>query len=436
LHQSKLCFTNQMFELMALMSKIFDWLRNKFHRIFCKQKISEYNPPVPHPSREDEENKRTQDGKQDVTNGSTAGPSCTSEKVETSGGDNELKCPEPIEGFSGNEPNNGCQKTQDRTKPLIRKPHTIQTISFLKSKLSLDYDRIYTVMYSIQNSIGSKFPIIRAPKKGCEIKLPVSGRGGKRGVCEQLLCEKIETLELSCFYDDISLFVGSNTNPYEPDLAYIEAQKGVFIDVEIDEAYSGWERVPIHYKTNHGTKDDRRNDYFTERGWTVIRFSEKQVKEQPVSCLKRIYQLLHSMNASIIIPQCLINESDITLDEMWTESEAQRREQKNEREKMLGIDKFIPPTEETHTSIKDYPHGREIEKDIYERNRQQRNVSQPVIPTIGFQQGHHGLKAPTRFPLPTNSDEQRRREAEQYEHPQQITTQSKPKTTPSSRGYA
>lgn len=138
------------------------------------------------------------------------------------------------------------------------------------------------------------------------------------------------------------------------------------------------------------------------------------------------------MNSSIIIPQCLINKSDITSDEMWTESEAQRRAQKNEREKMLGIDKFIPPTEETHTSIKDYPHGREIEKDIYERNRQQRIVSR----SVEIKQEHNKLKVPTLSPFPTNSDEQRRREAEQYERPQQITTQSKPKTTPSSRGYA
>lgn len=433
MHLSILCPTNQMFELMALMSKVFYWLRNKFRRIFCKQKIGEYNPTSPHqPSRKDEEHKIVQNEKPDVRNGSTTEPSYTPGKVKTSGDNNIVKCPEPIKVSSGSEFNNGCQKAQDGTKPLVHKPYTIQIIPFLKSKLSLDYDRIYTVMYSIQNSVGSEFPIIRAPKKGCEIKLPVLGRRGRRGVCEQLLCEKIETSKLSCFYDDISLFVGNNTNPYEPDLAYIEAQKGIFIDVEVDEPYSGWERKPIHYKTNYGTIDDKRNDYFTERGWTVIRFSEKQVKEQPLSCLKRIYQLLHTMNTSIIIPQCLIDESDITLDEMWTESEAQRREQKNEREKMLGIDKFISPTDETHTSIKDYSHGRKIEKDIYERNSQQRIVSRPVE----IKQEHNELKVPTRSPFPTNSDEQRRREAEQYEHPQQITTQSKPKTTPSSRGYA
>ena len=423
---------------MALMSKVFDWLRNRFRRIFCKQKINGCNPTAPHqPSRDDEENKKVQDGKPDVRNGSTTDSSHISEGAKTSGDNNGIKRSEPIGVTSDRGLNNGCQKTQDRTEPIVCKPHTIQTIPFLKSKLRLDYDRIYTVKYSIQNSTGLKFPIIRAPKKGCEIKLPVLGRRGKRGACEQLLCEKVETLGLSCFYDDISLFVGNNTNPYEPDLAYIEAQKGIFIDVEVDEPYSGWERMPIHYKTNYGTIDDRRNDYFTERGWAVIRFSEEQVKEQPLSCLKRIYQLLHSMDASIIMPQCLINESDVIWNEMWTEQEAQRREQNKEREKMLGIDKFIQTTEGTHTIIKDYPHGREIEKNISRVKAQQRNEGRNIEAQFaGVSQGHSGWNVPIQPPLSTNPDEQRRREAEQYEHPQQVTTQSAPKTTPSSRGYA
>ena len=93
-------------------------------------------------------------------------------------------------------------------------------------------------------------------------------------------------------------------------------------------------------------------------------------------------------------------------------------EQNKEREKMLDIDKFIQPVETPHTTIEDYPHGQEIEKNISNRKETQREVIvNPLPPT-------------------SNPDDQRRREAEQYEHQQHISTQSKPKTTPSSRGYA
>lgn len=309
----------------------------------------------------------------------------------------------------------------------IPKTYTVQTIPFLTSKLDLDYEAIYKVSYSIHDSDEAKFPIIRAPKIGCVIKLPVIGRSGKRGFCEQKLCDKIKDLKLQGFYDNFSLFVGNNSNPYEPDIAYIDVQKGIFIDIEIDEPYSGSERLPIHYKTKGGTKDDRRNDCFTERGWTVLRFSEKQVHEQPKSCLKRVYQLLSEMDGSITMPQCLATEADISSNDMWTKEQAERMEQNKEREKMLGIDKFIQTVEGTHTPLKDYSKGKELEDNIARRKKGIRSITDinstyapPQLTNVHI----------------SNPDEQRRREAEQYEHPQQISTQTKPKSTPSSRGYA
>lgn len=313
----------------------------------------------------------------------------------------------------------------------IPKTYTVQTIPFLTSKLDLDYEAIYKVSYSIHDSDEAKFPIIRAPKIGCVIKLPVIGRSGKRGFCEQKLCDKIKDLKLQGFYDNFSLFVGNNSNPYEPDIAYIDVQKGIFIDIEIDEPYSGSERLPIHYKTKGGTKDDRRNDCFTERGWTVLRFSEKQVHEQPKSCLKRVYQLLSEMDGSITMPQCLATEADISSNDMWTKEQAERMEQNKEREKMLGIDKFIMSPERPNEALKDYSHGQEIEKKISNRKKEAQLKESEQI------QSKFRVNPPQPPQVPiTNPDEQRRREAEQYEHPQQISTQTKPKSTPSSRGYA
>ena len=327
-------------------------------------------------------------------------------------------------------------RASKKRQPTVNPPdngktYTVQTIPFLTSKLNLDYEATYTVQYSISCSLDAKFPIIRAPKKGCEIKLPMIGRSGKRGACEEKLCNMIEELKLHGFYDNLSLVIGNNATHYEPDLAYINVKKGIFIDIEIDEPYSGWERLPIHYKTKYGTIDDLRNNYFTERGWTVLRFSEKQVHEQPKSCLKRVYQLLHEMDGSITMPQCLATEVNISPNDMWTKEQAERMEQNKEREKMLGIDKFIMSPERPNEALKDYSHGQEIEKKISNRKKEAQLKESEQI------QSKFRVNPPQPPQVPiTNPDEQRRREAEQYEHPQQISTQTKPKSTPSSRGYA
>lgn len=397
--------------------KLIEMIRKIFHCLFCwnpkgrQQEVK--TPPII-------------DGKANV-GGHAKGMSSTKktelEHSSTTEADTTQQQPKiTTQTVNGNNP-----EYPKRSKVI--KTYTVQTVPFLTLELDLDYNAIYTVKYSISDSVNAKFPIICAPKKGCEIKLPVIGRSGKRGFCEQKLCDEIKNLKLQGFYDGLSLFVLNNDHPYEPDLAYVDARRGIFIDIEVDEPYSGWERLPIHYKSKNGTIDDRRNNYFTERGWTVIRFSEKQVYKHPRSCLKRVYQLLYEIDVTITMPKCLATEADISPDDIWTKEQAERMEKNKEREKMLDIDKFIQPVEAPHTTIEDYPHGQEIEKKFISSRKQWKVsgqiqskfiVNPPQLPKVSI----------------SNPDEQRRREAEQYEHPQQISTQTKPQTTPSSRGYA
>ena len=131
----------------------------------------------------------------------------------------------------------------------------------------------------------------------------------------------------------------------------------------------------------------------------------------------------------LLLPPVL--QPDISPDDIWTKEQAERMEQNKEREKMLGIDEFIPPVKEPHTAIKDYLHGQEFERKLSNRKETQRKVSGQIQSRF--------IVNPPQLPKVSisNPDEQRRREAEQYEHPQQISTQTPPKkTTPSSRGYA
>lgn len=351
-------------------------------------------------------------------------PNTNQKNKDNNNGIKQPPCPQPatlphtIEKSHAKK-RNTCEL---QTTKKVDKSHIVQTIPFLKSKLRLNYYNNIFVTYNINNSTEQKYPLIRAPKFGCEIKLPIIGRCGKRGVCEQLLCNEIEKLRLSGFYDNLSLFIKKLNYPYEPDLAYIDTRKGIFIDIEIDEPYSGLERMPIHYKTDTGTIDDKRNDYFTERGWTVIRFSENQVYKYPTSCIKRVYQLLHSIDSSIMIPQSLCLIDNISTEEMWTENKAKIMEQNKEREKLLCINKFIKPMYNTSILLNDYEHGKEIEINIFKEELQRKQAEQ---------QRRQAEEQQRR-----QTEEQQRRQVQEYEHHYKITTQSQPKTTPSSRGYA
>ena len=65
-----------------------------------------------------------------------------------------------------------------------------------------------------------------------------------------------------------------NGHRYEPDLAYIDAKKGVYVDIEIDEPYSGNHHL-TYYITEYGAhKDQRHNETFRNAGWHVFRFIE------------------------------------------------------------------------------------------------------------------------------------------------------------------
>jgi len=256
------------------------------------------------------------------------------------------------------------EATNKKIAQMSRVPYTIQNIPFLKSKFIIDYSQRLYVRYMISNSTDYKFPVIRTPRKGCEIKLPVVGRKNNRGVSEQLFCNKIVECSLqSHFYDNLSLFCADLNFPYEPDLAYIDVGKGIFLDIEIDEPYVGWDRIPIHYKTNEGTIDDIRNEHFTERGWCVIRFSERQIHNEPLSCLKKIFELLHQMDATIDIPSVLLKEPDVKQENWWSKSSAEAMENRKEREKYLNISSFNPSAPPI-IQINDYDQGHLVEANI------------------------------------------------------------------------
>jgi len=90
-----------------------------------------------------------------------------------------------------------------------------------------------------------------------------------------------------------NLQLGKFALPYVPDFCYIDEEKFIYIDIEIDEPYAALSGEPIHYLG----ADDARNDFFISQGWTVVRFAEEQIAKYPEACCATIAQVIQYLYA-------------------------------------------------------------------------------------------------------------------------------------------
>jgi len=193
--------------------------------------------------------------------------------------------------------------------------------------------------YNPNNNFSkSCFPFVSMPQANSVIKFPRKGRLGTRGFKEPAFEEELKTYFFRQrglqFFNDRFLFVSDNTRPYEPDFTLIDEidNLNLFVDIEIDEPYDGIGRFATHYKG----VDDYRNQYFNDRGWIVIRFSEKQVHQNPKGCCKLIAEVIKSVNATFTIPQELQGIPTVLEEPFWTKVQAEKWAKDNYREKYLN----------------------------------------------------------------------------------------------------
>lgn len=83
---------------------------------------------------------------------------------------------------------------------------------------------------------------------------------------------------------------------YTPDIAMQVSRnrQSLLIDIEIDEPWfleGNW-RSPIH--TINDCKQNRRDTHLADRGWVVIRFSERQVATESEECINLVFYLVLS----------------------------------------------------------------------------------------------------------------------------------------------
>lgn len=123
--------------------------------------------------------------------------------------------------------------------------------------------------------------------------------------------------------------------PYAASIALVDEHSGVYVDVEIDAPYHGWYRVPMHYVDG---KDEVRDRYFNEQGWTVVRFSERQVREQTQACVELLRRVIAAIRGEQFEYDGLVRP-----EKRWTQKEAVAMERELVREKYLSIQTFGQP---------------------------------------------------------------------------------------------
>lgn len=180
------------------------------------------------------------------------------------------------------------------------------------------------------------FPVILHPTEGVSPVLPneSNNRRHRVGASELVAFSHIFGLGLKDLQEGIGVKIGKHN--YEPDLAYINKEKGIFIDIEIDEPYSG--SGPTHYLLADGSnKDAARNKHFQDAGWYVVRFTEEQLFCHYKECMREVYKILLQTGAIDELPKVLTSVPDLDPTPRWTDQDSWRMKRNNYRRTYLGF---------------------------------------------------------------------------------------------------
>lgn len=121
---------------------------------------------------------------------------------------------------------------------------------------------------------------------------------------------------------NLALTIPDFTYPYSPDFAYIHEESNLHIDIEIDEPYIYFSGEPNHYLNKE--KDWIRNQFFLDKKWIVLRFSEEQVVRHPDSCCKLIAEIVYKFTYDESILDDFVQIPDLEPIKVWTYEEAEK----------------------------------------------------------------------------------------------------------------
>lgn len=182
------------------------------------------------------------------------------------------------------------------------------------------------------------YPVVKMPKSNTILKLPRNGRSNQKGYKENefynQLKQNITGIDMT---NNVHMVIPNFNKPYEPDIVLFDKCINLYIDIEIDEPYDGYYRYPTHYinPEDEVKQDNIRDLFFTESGWIVIRFTEKQVHCHAYDCIDYIKNVLNSL-----YNQIFVNDVTCHKENQWDYNQCIQWQKFYYREKYLGIERF------------------------------------------------------------------------------------------------
>jgi len=146
---------------------------------------------------------------------------------------------------------------------------------------------------------------------------------GNKGKAQEGFSEARFYAHLSKYFNGkihrgLTLKIPTYKNSYSPDFSYIDRSTSLYIDIEIDEPYVYKNDEPSHFVG----KDDRRNNFFLDKNWVVLRFAEEQVVRYPQECCKSVAKVIANVLGDKLELIQFVDVPDLPTIRQWTESEA------------------------------------------------------------------------------------------------------------------
>lgn len=221
-------------------------------------------------------------------------------------------------------------KQQEFSKQIIKsEPNEEQTD---------DLKILFTPNNHFEQTEQYLYPVVKMPKQTSNLKLPRLGRSNQKGYKENDFYNQIKSkITDITIENNVHMVIPNYNKPYEPDIVLFDKKLNLYIDIEIDEPYDGYYRYPTHCinPAEQIKQDDIRDLFFTESGWVVIRFTEKQVHCQANECIDYIQNVLNS-----IYNRNFTTYVKCEVEKQWDYNQCIQWQKIYYREKYLGIERF------------------------------------------------------------------------------------------------
>lgn len=235
------------------------------------------------------------------------------------------------------------QSSTDKKTPKQEeeKPKEL-TKQIIKSEPNQEQTDDLRILFNPNNHFAQEeqylYPVVKMPKNNTILKLPRIGRSNQKGYKENdffnQLKQNITDIEMT---NNVHMVIPNFKKPYEPDIVLFDKSLNLYIDIEIDEPYDGYYRYPTHYinPEDDVKQDSIRDLFFTESGWIVIRFTEKQVHCEAYECIDYIKNVLNSL-----YNRNFANDAICQKESQWDYNQCIQWQKIYYREKYLGIERF------------------------------------------------------------------------------------------------